>query len=487
MILEKSSGATISAQPLHPLTLKLVRNTLASAAADPEILQKHLGQVLRELVLQYQDQERNKRIEVLLMLSQLLVRISPEVSYGNVGMDFHWPNANNMQCFPTNSEWTECVYELIEKTTFSGPSQQEREYCITVTNSLLLAYPSVLLFGRTSGSHARDPEKPFLYLFIQLITIDVRASFSMLIELLDKPEYAGVAQKQAMALNIIAEFLIFLLKAEDFEQIGLRPDALLRLRTDIGETFSLGMEFLRDLWDRSSCVLDAQAQSSKDHGPGQALESCSRESDPLVMGIIKALSLWLREDEGLRKEAAGLTDIFVDIWKKRKTSAIDYRPWIIAAFDGMTEEKLGREHFLEEDAWKHIWEDLKEIYVSRTGMEESLRLAIDEATLLAAFVRKLPFNNMAWAIEVGETLVHGRGQNYRLQIAVVSLASACLANSSSPSQDIGCREAILENLAEVKKSGSLENWEEWVLDMMDDILFEQVDTRASLEEGEQSK
>jgi hypothetical protein len=316
----------------------------------------------------------------------------------------------------------------------SGSSSAERRHCFLITASLLHTYPSEHFF-RAKAASTSTSGKPFVYLFLQLVTIDLRAAFPSLLEQLASPSYAATIQRLAAGFDIIASFLTFLMDAEDFESIGLDPEVLLKLRNDIGETFGLTIEFLRDRWDAAYAGAAGFEPGYENHGPkGLTWDSSlsgGPEKDVLIVGAVRALSLWLKEDEALRKEAGGLMDVFLGLWTKGLESGVDYRSWIIGALDGILEEPHGRAMFQQLQGWQLVWNDLKTTLGSERD-EQKTRVAIEEARLLATFVRGENFHNESWSRELVNVAANFQSTNadrleLELRVMMLDLASECVA------------------------------------------------------------
>lgn len=169
----------------------------------------------------------------------------------------------------------------------------------------------------------------------------------------------------------------------------------------MGETFGLTTEFLRDRWDAvytGSCGLEPEADPDAPKSlTWDAPSMRGPEKDPLVMAAMRALGIWLKEDEGLQKECGGLVDVFLGLWTKGKEAGVDYRPWILAGFSGVLEEKHGREMFKENQGWKVLWEDLKE--GTKMQGEEARQIVLEEARVLESYVVQEKVVDEGWARE----------------------------------------------------------------------------------------
>jgi len=267
---------------------------------------------------------------------------------------------------------------MIRKLIFSKPTLASRAAYTQLASTLLQVYPTscpTLLF-KDDSSLKRD-SKPFSFLFINLLLIDLRSSFPSLLSKLNSSDYPSVSLRLAAALDIISSFIGFLLRSLDNEldsvSFSMPPDLLLRLRKDIAETMSLTIEYLRDRWDASV------AGASGLHPSARAGTSATSEgtrltltwesmtdsvnTDPLILAGIRTLAIWIREDENenLRNESAGLMDMLVELYKTSSPPALDFRYPILLALEGIMSTDDGVEGFLGQDGWRIVAQDLEAI------------------------------------------------------------------------------------------------------------------------------
>lgn len=195
----------------------------------------------------------------------------------------------------------------------------------------------------------------------------------MLLEQLNSPEYPSISRRLASAFDVISFFVGYLVRSlEDdaIETLIMLPDNLLKLRKAISETMSLTVEHLRDRWDASVAGAmglhpDARtgtAETSSGSHRTLAWDSMANaaDDDPFVLSAIRALALWLREDENemLRKEATGLIDVFLDLYRASSAEKLDFRPPILLALEAMVTLSQGRELLLRQDGWQILSKDL---------------------------------------------------------------------------------------------------------------------------------
>lgn len=347
------------------------------------------------------------------------------------------------QYLPSDTVWVESAYSGIDTIITSGHTSKERHHTTIIAASLLHRYPPILLFEHTTPASVKgkpratpSSDKPFVYFFLQLVLIDLRASFPALMESLTKPSYGTTAHRLAASYDIVAAFLGYLVTADSFATFALTPDLLLKLRSDLSETFGLTLEFLRDRWDAAFAGAEGFEPGHQDKGTllGLAWDTNMRGGlfgDPLVMASVRALSLWLREEESLRTEAGGMVDFFLGLWTRGREAGVDYRVWVVGALEGIVEEDHGRAQFAKYGGWEVVWGDLKQVYSMRDAGEEEARLAVAEARLLCEIV------TVGGSCEEGRcrevcAVVSSRGlgqMGSELDAEVLKLASACLANA----------------------------------------------------------
>ncbi|TFB00826.1 hypothetical protein CCMA1212_007300 [Trichoderma ghanense] len=280
----------------------------------------------------------------------------------------------NPAIIPRNPQWLSPVVHFIQNLVISRPNAAARSAYTNAAASLLRAYPneaSELIFKAE-----KTDETPFSYLFVNLLLIDIRSSAPLLLEQLNKPEYPSTSRRLASAFDIICIFIGHLIRSledESLETLIMSPDNLLKLRKGIQETMSVTIEYLRDRWDATfsgAMGLHPDARSSKAEtsmGSRHTLRWDSLETladdDPFILSAIRALAIWLREDENemLRKEATGLTDMFMDLYRGSSSDKLDFRSPTLVALEGLVAFEKGRTIFLQHDGWKTLSKDLADI------------------------------------------------------------------------------------------------------------------------------
>ncbi|ROT40331.1 DUF1941-domain-containing protein [Sodiomyces alkalinus F11] len=298
------------------------------------------------------------------------------------------------EALPPHPRWIQSVVQLVRNLLTSRPNPAARNAYTLVSASLLEVYPadaSRLLFT----TDVKD-DKPFAYLLITLILTDIRATIPRLLSLLNDPSYPDTAKQIGSAFDIVTHFVGYLVRSidalvnEDTENedmsIMLPAEFLLKIRTNITETMSLTIEFLRDRWDASvagAMGLHPDARpGAAEHWKGYLPISWEStrdvvDNDPLILAAIRALALWLREDDNkqLRKESAGLTDLFLDLYESSSSSSssssdsnnndnsitadrLDFRSAVLVALEGVMVEEKGIHAFIKNEGWKILSKDL---------------------------------------------------------------------------------------------------------------------------------
>lgn len=310
----------------------------------------------------------------------------------------------------TSPPWLLPVVGLIRRLATSRPTATARAAYTHAAAALLRAYPDAvapLLFASDDGlSPSSSSDRPFAYLFVSLLLVDIRATLPGLLALLNSPTYAATASRLASAFDIVSAFVGYLMRSLDDDKTGptaaaaatatppvlllllLPPDSLLRLRTAIAETLSVTAEHLRDRWDAAVAGAlglhpDARAgfgsgSGSDTAGPPLAWDAAQTDvvvsRDPLVMAALRTLALWLREDDNadLRREAAGLADMLMDLYRGSTNgndpAHLDFRRPVLVALEGITaadadddDDNLDQDPvslLLAHDAWSVLTADL---------------------------------------------------------------------------------------------------------------------------------
>lgn len=277
-----------------------------------------------------------------------------------------------LQVIPLQPKWLPTVVGYIRNLVSKRPTPEARAAYTNAAASLLQAYPedaSKLLFTEKGGE-----EKPFGYLFVNLLLIDIRSSAPMLLEQLNSPDYPSTSRRLASAFDVISMFIGFLLRSlDDDGPMIMQADNLLKLRKGISDTMSVSVEYLRDRWDASVAGAmglhpDARAGAAETASgshrtlPWDSLNN-NADDDPFTLSALQAVSLWLREEENetLRKEATGLTDMLMDLYQSSSPEGLDFRSTVLVALEALIIIDEGREILLKHDGWKILCQDLTAI------------------------------------------------------------------------------------------------------------------------------
>lgn len=337
----------------------------------------------------------------------------------------------------------------------SKPTPAGRAAYTNLTASILQIYPaevSKLLFSDQTKS-----DKPFSYLLINLVMVDLRSSFPTLLAQLNSPEYGSSSRRLASAFDIVSAFIGFLLRVLDDEDLEgplssllMVPDLLLKLRKSISETMSLSIEYLRDRWDASVAGAmglhpDARVGTANtSRGSHYTLPWDSKTDnayqDPLILAAIRALAIWLREDDNdsLRKEAAGLSDMMMDLYKSSTSGSLDFRRPVLVALEGIVVVKKGINSFLENEGWETLTRDMLAIFQENTSVnnENEAARGIDIVRVLLPVVEsEQPGSREAWMAVITAVAawdiqdVEKSPTEIEFQVAVLQLVTALLSNT----------------------------------------------------------
>ncbi|KAI0442197.1 Neurochondrin-domain-containing protein [Xylaria telfairii] len=265
---------------------------------------------------------------------------------------------------PLNTQWLRPVAQLIHNMASSKQTVDGRRAYTHCAAVLLAAYPEEApgpLF-----SDDPDAPKPIAYLFVKMVQVDILSTLHVLIPKLDTAEYPSLSRRIAAALDIMTSFVGFLITAADDVTIqqGLTPDRILKLHEDLVRMIGDIMAYLRDRWD--AFLVGARGIESAETSGGNIFE------DPIIPAAIRLIATWLRDDDGeaLRTQAAGLVDLFAELYKMNLTSTDmpELRLPILAALEGILRTSDGREAFNDGDLLSRcVYPDLRAIIASQDG------------------------------------------------------------------------------------------------------------------------
>lgn len=295
------------------------------------------------------------------------------------------------------------MVNYVQNLVISRPTPEARSAYTNAAASLLQTYqaevPKLLFID------SKNDEKPFSYLFVNLLFIDIRSSTPTLLAQLNKPEYPKVSRRLASAFDVISIFVGYLIQSledESSDALVMSPDNLLKLRKGISETMSVTIEYLRDRWDASVAgamglhpdarVGTTDTVTGSHHSLAWDSMKDNAEDDMLILSAVRALALWLREDDNdtLRKETTGLMDMFMDLYQSSSQDKLDFRSPILVALEGVTDLKKGRESLLANDGWQVLSRDLTLIFQhsSPTSLAADASRATDIVRILLPIVEQ---------------------------------------------------------------------------------------------------
>ena len=263
---------------------------------------------------------------------------------------------------------------------------------------------STLLFNPSLSVAAFLDGKPFIYLYIKLLLVDIRATIPSLLGMIISSSFTDTCKRLAASYDIIVGFIGYLLKNLDdgvhsdaITSSLLPPDLMLQLRTDIAEAMSSTIEYIRDRSD-ATIAGPTGSQASIEFSP-QARQPASQplslpmgsngDTSPelhLVAAQVRALGLWLREDdnEKLRTEAVNIIGVLLSLYSS--TSTDDIRSPIVVALQGIITIPEGVDTFLDKNGWAILFKDLKStLGPSKSDTEHMIR-AIEIVRVLLAVV-----------------------------------------------------------------------------------------------------
>ncbi|KAG8668831.1 hypothetical protein FPOAC2_08135 [Fusarium poae] len=351
----------------------------------------------------------------------------------------------NSIILPRQPKWLKSVVNHIRKLVTSRPTPEARAAYTNATASMLQAFPTEA--RKLVFTDDRKEDKAFSYLLINLLLIDIRASAPSLLEQLNKPEYPKVSARLTSAFDVISIFIGYLvecLEDESLETFFMTPENLLQLRTGVTETMSLTAEYLRDRWDASVAGAmglhpDARAgtadtSTGKHHTLTWDSMKDNADDDMLILSAVRTLALWLREEENdtLRKEATGLMDMFMDLYKSSSQDKLDFRSAVLVALEGLTAVPQGCELLLANEGWVILTRDLSSILQhAQACREQDASRAIDIVRVLLPIVEQensgVPESWMDLITSVAAWNIPDSGLSPLSQEALVAALQLCCA------------------------------------------------------------
>lgn len=469
-------------------------------------VRENIDKVIPALLLVFRQTDA---VTLLECIGNFLPKILPEVCVCTMFYPIN-PNSNRQKAISPNPNWLVPLVSSLRKLVSRKPTAASRAAYTRLAAALLQAFPvqcPILLFKDDISANADS--KPFSYLFVNLLLIDLRSSFPSLLAQLNSADYSSISQRLAAAFDVLSSFIGFLVRSLDDEigvpSFSMPPDLLLKLRKDIAETMSLTIEYLRDRWDASiagASGLHPSARSgtaATSEGTRLTLtwESMKDDvtADPLVLAGIRALAIWIREDENenLRSESAGLMDMFIELYKASSIGALDFRYAVLLALEVILASEDGTEGFLGQDGWVVVFEDLQSILKSITessSIRDAAPLAqaargLEIVRVLLAVVdhpsTSLPQENWMEAIKVTASMkpcaTPAPSLVLELQIAALQLSTALLSKAAGGVQkrhvtSISALSGLVSQLKSLTKGLSNETDKVEFADLLEDVSLE---------------
>lgn len=269
----------------------------------------------------------------------------------------------SVQNSPSNLSWLGSLVDFIYQSCLSQQASitaKNREAAVVLAATALHSFPSnfpSLIFDRARSADNSEDSKPLSYLFVKLLTVDIRSSIPSLQRSISSNNLA-VLERITASYELLSAFIGFLVRLLDQSPdipilpVQISPSLLLQLRADISEAMSLTIDFLRDRFD----MFISQPITSNPT-PGVVATK-----DPLTLAQLQTLALWLREDENhaLREEASSLINGFLTLYALDNQS-LEFRSPILIALEGILTVPQGVEAFLAADGWSVLTLDLQTI------------------------------------------------------------------------------------------------------------------------------
>ncbi|KAI0118731.1 Neurochondrin-domain-containing protein [Nemania sp. FL0031] len=338
-----SWGPLIEIAPQHETVFSIFHWAWVkgSTAAPAETMRTHIDDALRLFISSFKG---NNPTPLLNFITLIFDNINPNLR-------------------SSNPQWLQPVARLIHEMASSKQTEDGRRAYTQCAASLLATYPE----KAPEALFSDDPNssKPIAYLFVKMVQVDILSTLHVLMPKLTAAEYPSISRRIAAALDVMTAFVGFLITAADDITIqqGLTPDRIIELHEELVRTIGDVMEYLRDRWD-------AFLLGTRTIEPTRA-SGTSIFEDPIIPAAIRLVATWLRDDDGeaLRTQAAGLVELFAELYGRRtSTDMPEVRLPIIAALEGILQTPDGREAFNETDLLsRHLYPDLRLILTSQNG------------------------------------------------------------------------------------------------------------------------
>ncbi|ELR04309.1 hypothetical protein GMDG_06698 [Pseudogymnoascus destructans 20631-21] len=428
-------------QPLVLDVIGLSWSNASTAKSNQNIVSSSIDDIMPKLIVAFKDTDA---VTLLAFTADTFSKVPPEV-------------------LRTDPSWLEGLIILLKKLVTSRPTATGRAAYIEAAATLLQVFQQSCPGRLFRDDTQRDATaKPFSYLLVNLILIDIRSSFPTLLSKLNSSDYPSTARRLAGGFDVISGFIGFLVRSlDDIDEengsstLTTSPDLLLKLRKDIAETMSLAIEYMRDRWDASVAGVSGlhpearTGTSATSEGTRLTLTWASMKDnitdDPLILASIRTLAIWLREDENenMRSESAGLTDMFIELYKTPSSKSLDFKYPILTALEATLTTEGGIDGFLSHDAWAVLKEDLESIVRYTTaepagnvnseasrGIEiiRVLLAVVDDTAVTEPHEHWMRIAETAASMKPGPKLIAPWAME--LKIAMIQLAAALLHKAS---------------------------------------------------------
>ena len=230
----------------------------------------------------------------------------------------------------------------------------------------------MIIFDASEPAIGTRDSTPLLYLFVKLLLVDIKSSIPSLQEILNSSDYLSTSERLAACYDLVSAFINHLLSSVDNEvtqneiKLLLAPDILLELRKDVSETISLTIEHLRDRYDASIGGALGLHPEAKSTVPAITWDSSTTSitKDLLPVSQVGTLALWLGADENdsLRKEAAGITEVLLYLYSASESAG--YKIFVPIALEPIVATSEGIEAFLSAEGWAIFVKELPQLLAS---------------------------------------------------------------------------------------------------------------------------
>ncbi|MCJ1265164.1 hypothetical protein MMC22_005039 [Lobaria immixta] len=376
--------------PQDDLALDVIKfaflNTPSEVLQKPDILRK-VNETLSHMVSPYRSTAMHPQLFQALHEIFSLLPLSVR-SYSTV---FELLQVLTVeQVFPPSPLWLSSIAALIHQNIIELPKWnliRDRKPTVLLTATLLHVFHTEfanLLFNGPSTPSISQDSKPVSYLFVTLLLIDLREAVPTLRKGFSS-NYFHSLDAIAASYDIISTFIGFLVHFLDEEDpppenpdneikqpsaSPFPPFLLLQLRVDMSETMSLTIENLRERLENS--YYDAKNLLPITPSHSKMASSTPRQQETLTISQVRTLALWLREDdnEALRKEAASISNILLDLYGAESDQFLEFRSPVLIALEGIIKVPEGVEAFLAAGGWITLSGDLRAILTSTPSTDD---------------------------------------------------------------------------------------------------------------------